>query len=98
MTREEYARRRTELRPLLAAFRYGRLTVGGEGGNQGMLFIRTPSGEQYYLGGANDTAMAQAICDAVNFALDCCEPTKVRERPRDGGESGTDGPVLYDHR
>lgn len=74
MTRDEYARRRAALRKVLPALHHGRLEIGGSGGGEGMLFVRAKDGAKFFIGGANDAAVAQAIVDAVNFALDCCDP------------------------
>jgi hypothetical protein len=73
VTRDEYVQRRRELRPLLDTFRKGRMEIGGSGGAQGMLFVHTPDGKEWFVGGANDPAVARAIALAVNFALDLCE-------------------------
>lgn len=47
--------------------------MGGSGGNTGMLFLRTPDNKQWFIGGLHDPAVAHAICEAINFALDLCE-------------------------
>jgi hypothetical protein len=73
VTREEFRKRRAALRPILHAFQHGRLETGGSGGNTGMMFIRTPDGKQWFFGGVHDTAVAHALVEAVNFALDLCE-------------------------
>jgi hypothetical protein len=79
LTREEYRQRVAALRTLTQTFRGGRLEVGGSGGSQGMLFLRTRDGATWFIGGANDGAVAHALVEAVNFALDCCERPDTRE-------------------
>ena len=71
--RNEFRARRTRLRPLLEAFRHGRLEQGGSGGCTGLLFLRLPDGTQFFLGGVNDNVSVEAVVEAVNFALDLCD-------------------------
>lgn len=73
MTREEFRVRVRALRGVVEAFRGGRLEVGGSGGAEGMVFLRLPDGTQWFVGGANDRAVAHALVHAVNFALDLCD-------------------------
>jgi hypothetical protein len=40
----------------------------------GMLFIRTPDGQQYFFGGVHAHVTAEAVVEAVNFALDVVDP------------------------
>lgn len=72
VTRDEYRSRMRTLRPLLQTFKGGRLEVGGSGGARGMLFLRLPDGQEFFLGGAAPEE-AHAIAAAVNFVLDLAE-------------------------
>lgn len=40
-----------------------------------MLFLKMRDGATWFIGGANDGAVAHALVEAVNFALDCCDRT-----------------------
>lgn len=84
--RDEYRQRIAALRPLLRVFRNGRLSVHGSGGASEMLFIETPTNEEFYIGGAH-TEEAHAIAAAVNLVLDLCDRERGHEdrsdeRPR----------------
>jgi hypothetical protein len=71
MTRDEYRRRITELRPLITVFR-GRLEHFAHGGASGSISERTPEGKEYHVGGAVTEDAALAMVAAVNFVIDLC--------------------------
>lgn len=70
MTRDEYRKRIATIRGLAEVFQGGRVSAGQSGGSGGMLFLTTPDGKEWFLGGAGDPAIARAIAEAVNLALD----------------------------
>jgi hypothetical protein len=73
VTRDEYRQRIAAFRGLAQVFKGGRLSAGQSGGSGGMLFLRTPDGAEWFLGGAGEPAVARAIADAVNLVLDLSE-------------------------
>lgn len=86
VTREEYRRRIAGFRGLAAVFRGGRLEAGQSGGSGGMLFLRTPDGKEWFVGGSSDPAVTRATAAALNLVLDLCE------RSEDGREPAGRGP------
>ena len=63
----------------MISLRGGRLVTSGSGGNSGMMFIRMPGREDWFIEGVNYPDMAHAIADAGNFALYCFEITTPRD-------------------
>ncbi|HVE70638.1 MAG TPA: hypothetical protein VNI54_04655 [Thermoanaerobaculia bacterium] len=70
MTKDEYRRRIAALRGLASVFKDGRLSAGQSGGSGGMLFLTTPEGKEWFIGGVGDQALAHAVAEVVNLALD----------------------------
>jgi len=93
MTREEYRKRIAAFRGLGAVFRGGRLEGGESGGSGGMLFLRTPDGKEWFIGGSSDPAVTRATAAAVNLVLDLCEHAQAEDtrEPRGRGP-GRDRP------
>ena len=58
-----------ELRAILAEFRGCRFHVGGSGGAQGMVFLRRPDGNSYFVGGFN-AHTSEVVVRALNLVLE----------------------------
>ena len=66
MTRKEKA---AELRRLLAEYRRCQFHIRGSGGASGMVFLRHPNGDEYFLGGLNGDR-SERLFRALNLVIE----------------------------